>query len=139
MTISIEGEMRELLNNNLEDDCPCVLGTADANGRPEISMKGSVAVYDEQTLCYWERSKRGALENVTVNPRVVIFYRNPGKRINWRFRGTAEVIESGDVWEKVLGMIVPRELDRDPERQGVAVLVHLDEIVALSGEVLQSR
>jgi hypothetical protein len=34
---------------------------------------------------------------------------------------------------------VQAELDRDPERQGVAVLVKIDEITELSGNVLQSR
>ena len=32
---------------------------------------------------------------------------------------------------------VQAELDRDPERLGVAVLIKIDKITALSGEVLQ--
>ena len=34
---------------------------------------------------------------------------------------------------------VQAELDRDPERAGVAVLVKLDRVVELNGNVLQER
>jgi hypothetical protein len=70
---------------------------------------------------------------------VVIFYRNPEKRINWRFHGTATVYESGAIRDNVMHRTIPAELDRDPDRQGVAVLVRLDQVTELSGKVLQQR
>jgi hypothetical protein len=102
-------------------------------------MKGSVLVFDRETLAYWERAKRSALDNVAENPNVVIFYRNPEKRINWRFHGTATVYESGAIRDNVMQRTIPAELDRDPDRQGAAVLVRLDRITELSGNVLQRR
>jgi predicted pyridoxine 5'-phosphate oxidase superfamily flavin-nucleotide-binding protein len=137
--IAITGEMKELINNALADKAPCFLGTASKDGRPQISMKGSVMVYDDQTLAYWERARRSALENVSENPQVVIFYRNPDKRINWRFHGTATVHESGPIRDDVMSRTVKAEIDRDPERKGVAVLVRVDRITDLSGKVLQQR
>jgi hypothetical protein len=70
---------------------------------------------------------------------VVIFYRNPGERINWRFHGAATVYESGAIRDNVMQRTIPAELDRDPERLGVAVLVRLDQVTELSGNVLQKR
>ena len=137
--IDISGEMQELLDNALADGCCCIVGTASGDGRPQISMKGSVLVYDPTTLAYWERARRSAMENVSDNPQVVVFYRNAERRINWRFHGTAEVVESGPVREDVMSRTVQAELDRDPERTGAAVLVHVDRVTALSGEVLQER
>ena len=137
--INITDDMRQLIDNALTDRESCVLGTASKDGRPQISMKGSVMVYDPQTLAYWERSKRSALENVSENPQVVIFYRNPEKRINWRFYGIAIVYDQGPVREAVMNRTVKAELDRDPERQGVAVLVRLDRITDLAGNVLQQK
>jgi hypothetical protein len=102
-------------------------------------MKGSMMVYDRETLAYWERSMRSALENVAENPNVVVLYRNPGKRINWRFYGVAKVHTSGAVREEVMRRTVQAELDRDSERRGVAVLVRVDQIAELSGNVLQER
>lgn len=137
MSIVIESEMRELVNNALSDRLPCIVGTASGDGEPQISLKGSVIVYSDDTLAYWERTKRTALSNVQENPKIVIFYRNPEKRINWRFHGTASVVESGSVREDVMSRTPQAELDRDPERTGVAVLVKLDRITELSGNVLQ--
>ncbi len=137
--ISINGEMRDLINNALKDRLTCSLGTASKDGRPQISLKGSVAVYDEETLSYWERSLRSALENVSENPQVVIFYRNPDKRINWRFHGTAKVYDSGEIRNKVWEITPQAERDRDPDKKGVAVLVRIDSISELSGNVLQKR
>ncbi len=81
----------------------------------------SVLVFDQETLAYWERSRRSALDNIAGNPQVVIFYNNPEKRIRWRFNGTATVYEHGEIRDKVMSRTVQGELDRDPERQGVAV------------------
>ena len=139
MAINFGEEMRDLLNNALAEGFPCILGTASKDGVPQISMKGSVAVFDDDTLCYWERAKRSALENVGDNPNVVIFYRNPGKRINWRIHGIAAIHESGEKRDRVLSLTPQAELDRDPDLVGVAVLVKVDRITELSGNVLQER
>ena len=137
--INIDDEMRELIDNALAQGFPCMVGTASKEGMPQISMKGSMMVYDQGSLAYWERSRRTALENVGGNPNVVVFYRNPDQRINWRFYGTATIYESGSVRDDVMSRTVPAELERDPERLGVAVVVSLDRIGELTGNVLQQR
>ena len=137
--INIGDEMRALINNGLADGFPCMVGTASSDGQPQISMKGSVLVYDQESLAYWERSKRSALENVGENPKVVIFYRNTEKRLNWRFYGTATIHEADAVREDVMSRTVQAELDRDPDRLGVAVVVRLNKIAELSGNVLQTQ
>ena len=137
--IYLDDAIRRLIDNALAEGVPCILGTASRDGRPQISMKGSVLVFDRETLVYWERARRSALENIGENPQVVIFYRNPGKRINWRFHGTATIYEKGAIRDNVMARTVPAELERDPERQGVAVLVKVDRITELSGNVLQQR
>jgi hypothetical protein len=137
--ISITGEMRDRVDSALSDRVPCFVGTASKEGMPQISMKGSVLVYDEGTLAYWERARRTALKNVSENPRTVVFYRNPQERISWRFHGTATVHESGPTRDAVMERTIQQELDRDPDREGVAVLVKIDLIDELSGNVLQRR
>ena len=84
MAIDITGEMRDLINSSLSDGYPGIVGTASKDGMPQISMKGSLAVYDNETISYWERTKRTAMDNVSENPNVVIFYRNTADRLNWR-------------------------------------------------------
>ena len=139
MAIEFTEEMRELIGSAMDDRLFCTVGTASKDGVPNISLKGSVAIYDGETLSYWERTKRSALDNVSENPNIVIFYRNPGKRINWRFHGKATTHESGEIRDKVKSITPQAELDRDPELAGVAVLVKVDAITDLGGNVLQTR
>src|ERR687892_1128702 len=134
--INLTDEMRQLIDNAYAEGLTCVVGTASKEGRPQISLKGSVLVFDRETLAYWERSRRSTLENVAENPQVVIFYRNPGKRINWRFHGAAHVYESGAIRDNVMNRTIQAELDRDPARLGVAVLVKVNSITELSGNVV---
>ena len=135
--INITDEMRQLIDNALAERVCCILGTASKDGQPQISMKGSVLVFDRTTLAYWERARRSALANVADNPQVVVFYRNPEKRINWRFHGTATVYQEGAIRDNVMSRTVQAELDRDPERIGAAVLISIDRITELNGNVVQ--
>ena len=74
--IKITPVMKELLDAALADGTPCLIGTASKDGRPQISPKGSVAVYDDQTLCYWERSHRTSQARIGENSHVVVYYRD---------------------------------------------------------------
>lgn len=139
MAIAIVGEMRELITNALADGFPCIVGTASADGKPQISMRGSVAVYDDETLCWWERSMRSAVENIGENPQAVIFYRNNQDRIHWRFHGTVTLHCEGEVRDRVMSLTPQPELDRDPDRIGVAALLRVDSVTELSGNALQTR
>ncbi|MEC9014580.1 MAG: pyridoxamine 5'-phosphate oxidase family protein [Chloroflexota bacterium] len=137
--IEITEQMKELVNRNHADGWDCTIGTVDKNGQPQLSLKGSVMVYDSETLAYWERAKRTALENVVENPKITVLYNNMTDRIRWRFYGMAEVHESGFIREDVMSRIVDAELERDPERLGVAVLIKVNRISELSGTLLQER
>ena len=137
--IEITEQMKELVNRNHADGWDCTIGTVDKNGQPQLSLKGSVMVYDSETLAYWDRSKRTALENVVENPKITVLYNNMTDRIRWRFYGMAEVHESGFIREDVMSRIVDAELERDPERLGVAVLIKVNRISELSGTLLQER
>jgi len=137
--IKLTKEMSELFDTALADGFSCLLGTASKDGQPQISPKGSVMVYDDETLAYWERARRSGLENVKDNPNVVVYYNNQDKRVRWRFYGKATVHESGSIRDEVMSRTIQAELDRDPERLGVAVLIRVDQVGELSGNVLQQR
>lgn len=144
VAIKIPDGWRALIDNARADGVACLVGTADKAGRPQISPKGSVLVYDASTLAYWERSKRAALNNLRDNPYVVIYYRNPAKSDQLprgaaiRFHGRARIADSGEIRDAVMARVVKPELDADPERKGVAVLVELETIEDLGGNVLQT-
>lgn len=144
--INMTDQMRNLLQTALDDGTPCLLGTATKDGRPQISPKGSMAVFDGDTLSYWERSHRTAAANIGENPRVVVFYRNaarsaeiPYRGATIRFHGSARVVAEGPERERAWELAGAVERSRDPEKKGVAVLIKVDRIEELSGAVIMER
>jgi hypothetical protein len=144
--IDIKEPMVSLINSALADGVPCLIGTAALGGAPQISPKGSVAVFDNQTLCYWERSHRTSEAAIVDNPKVVVYYRNPARAAEipyraaaFRIHGRARIVKDGPDRERAWHLIVPVEREKDPGKAGVAIFIEVDRVEELSGNVLMSR
>ena len=137
--IKLTDEMRNMVDPALANGCPCILATASANGEPDIGYKGSMMIFDDESLAYWERTKRQHLKNLGENPKVVVLFRDGKTKAAFRFHGTATVLDDGPVREQVMARTVPAELEKDPERKGAAVVIKLDKVTNMGGQVLQSR
>jgi predicted pyridoxine 5'-phosphate oxidase superfamily flavin-nucleotide-binding protein len=138
--IQLTQQMRELIDPALAKGTPCLVATASKDGIPNIGYKGSVMVFDDESLAYWERTLQGTLQNVEDNPQVMILFRDPASRAAWRFLGEATIHKDGPLREQVMARTVQAELDRDPERKGYAVIVKVDKVLPLSGQTpMQSR
>ena len=137
--------MKELLDAALADGTPCLIGTASNEGRPQISPKGSVAVFDDDKLCYWERSHRSSPKRIAENPFVTVYYRNPARKENpyragcIRFHGKARIVRSGPDWEKAWGLTNHEEQSKDPEKKGAAVLIDVDLIEQIDSTVIMKK
>ena len=138
--IKLTDQMRREIDPALAQGCPCVVATISPDGFPNVGYKGSVMVFDDTSLAYWERTRQGTLANVEANPKVMVLFRNPATRAAWRFQGTATVHKEGDLREQVMARTVPAELERDPDRKGYAVIIAVDAVLPLSGQTpMQSR
>ncbi len=137
--INLTDQMREVVNSALAKGCACILATVSGSGEPNIGYKGSMMVFDNESLAYWERTRRQHRKNLSENQHVVVLYRDPATRLNWRFHGVATVHESGAVRDQVMAKVVKDELDKDPDRKGLAVVVRIDRVTNLQGETLQTR
>ena len=138
--IKLTDQMREEIDPALAHGCPCLVATVSKDGLPNIGYKGSVLVFDDESLAYWERTLQGTAENVEANPSVMILFRNPASRAAWRFVGKATVYKDGPLREKVMARTVQAELDRDPERKGYGVLIKVNKIRRHSGDaIVQER
>ena len=137
--INLTAEMRERLDNALANRTPCVLATASATGEPGLGYKGSMMVFDDEHLAYWERARRGLLEHIGQNPKVCVLYADLAARVHWRFHGEATVYQTGPIREQIMARTVQAELDRDPERKGYGVVIRVDKVTNLLGQVLQQR
>jgi nitroimidazol reductase NimA-like FMN-containing flavoprotein (pyridoxamine 5'-phosphate oxidase superfamily) len=130
--------MAQHINSALANRMPCVLATASPDGEPDVGFKGSMMVFDDEHLAYWERTRGRHLANVERNPKVAVMYQNFAERVGWRFFGEATVFKEGERWREIMGRVIEAELNQDPERLGYAVLVRVDRVVA-RGQVIMAR
>jgi uncharacterized pyridoxamine 5'-phosphate oxidase family protein len=137
VAIEITSEMEELVNSALNDGYPCILGTASLNGDPNLSFKGSMMVFSSNELAFWERARKGGFAQLIANPKVAVLFRNATNRKAWRFYGDVVVHELGEIRESVMNKTVEAELSRDPERLGAAVVIKINKITTLGGEIIQ--
>jgi hypothetical protein len=130
----------EPIDNALTDGTPALLATADGSGHPDIAFKGSLMVFDKDHLAWWERSLAEQIGQVEQNPHVVVLYRNPAKYQipHMRLYGDATIYRTGEMRDQVMGRVVQRELDQDPERKGYAVVVRVNR-VRVGRNVVQER
>jgi hypothetical protein len=122
----------------------CQVATVLPNGYAQITMRGSVLVFDDEHIAFWERGKGTTNSNLQDGSKVTIFYRNPKLREDGtlpaggvaRFYGVAKLHKSGEMRDKIWDKVVQPEKDRDPERKGFAVLVKVERAEDLSGNAL---
>ncbi len=146
MPIKLDDTMAKFLAQAIGDGAIPLVGTSSKAGDPQISPKGTVAVFDDDTLCFWERSYRTSYEALAENPKVVIYYRNPAriKEVPYRnaairFRGVARVTTDEAARERAWALSPKAEQDRDPQRKGAAILVRIDRVEDLGGDVIMQR
>ncbi|MCL0043994.1 pyridoxamine 5'-phosphate oxidase family protein [Dehalococcoidia bacterium] len=137
--IKITDEMGKSINNALANGTPCILATASPKGEPSLGFRGSMMVYDGESLAYWERAKRAGLEHIEANPKVVVLYRDPITHLAWKFHGEATIYRDGLIRDHVMARVVQPELDRDPDRTGYAVIIRLNSVLTMGGDVVQQR
>lgn len=131
-------EYAEPINNALTEGTFCVLATC-GEGGTDVGFKGSMQVFDNEHLCYWERTRSGHLANLRSDPRVAVMYfsRERGKYL--RMYGPAELHEDGPIREQIMARTPTPELEKDPQRQGIGVLIQVDRLVEAFGGVTQQR
>jgi predicted pyridoxine 5'-phosphate oxidase superfamily flavin-nucleotide-binding protein len=72
------------------------VATADRDGIPNVSPKGTFVVFDDETIAFGEIRSPGTIRNLRVNPCIEVNFVDPFVRKGYRFAGTAIVVERGD-------------------------------------------
>ncbi|MEE9256149.1 MAG: pyridoxamine 5'-phosphate oxidase family protein [bacterium] len=125
----------------------CVVGTVQPDGWVQISPKGSLLVYDDETLAYWDRGSGTTHDAVKDGTKITVFFRDIDMRKEHgllpkgaiaRFYGTATIYPEGPVREEVWDRIIQPEKDNDPEKKGQAVLLKIERAEDLRGEPLEA-
>jgi hypothetical protein len=138
----ISQKLKGLILSAWDDGAPCLVATQGPKG-PNISPKGSMVVFDDDHLAYWERSKKQALENVGHDKRVCVMYANFKAQRDGvlesgflRFFGTVELLESGPIREAIFKKLLPREQTHAGADTGIGVLVKIERSADIRGKPL---
>ena len=105
------------------------VATVCADGSPNLSPKGSVAVWDDEHLCFANIASPVTIENLARDPRIevnVVFFL---ARRGYRFKGTAVVSDSGPIFDRVAESLRVNEGPQYPCHQGI--LVKVEEIAPI--------
>ena len=136
----ISDTIRTLIRNAWDDGYPCLVATSGREG-PNLTPKGSMIVFDEGHLAWWERSKRAVLENLSHDARVCVMYANFKAQRDGvlesgflRFFGSVQLHESGPVREAIFKKLVPREQTHLGAEAGIGVLVKIEKAIDVRGK-----
>jgi hypothetical protein len=138
--MAISTKVRDLIRSAWDDGAPCLVATNGPDG-PNISPKGSMVVYDDNHLAYWERSKRQALVNLGHDKRVCVMYANFKAQRDGvldsgflRFFGSVELYESGPLRAAIFAKLLPREQTHAGAEAGIGVLIRIDKAIDVRGK-----
>ncbi|HLH88032.1 MAG TPA: pyridoxamine 5'-phosphate oxidase family protein [Xanthobacteraceae bacterium] len=138
----ISQKVRDLIRSAWDDGAPCLVATNGPDG-PNISVKGSMIVYDDDHLAYWERSRKQALANLGQDQRVCVIYANFKAQRDGvldsgflRFWGRAELHERGPIHDEIFSLLLPREQTHVGADTGIGVLVKIARSADIRGKPL---
>ena len=135
--IQLTEEMRTSINNARANGTPCILASASPDGVPNAGYRGTMMVFDDASLAYRERG--APVEHLEENHRVVVLFYDAAREVGWKFRCTAAVHREGPVHQQVMDRLAGLGLIQEPATSGVAVVLQVDQVLTLFGELLQER
>lgn len=101
----------------------CFVATCSPDGSPNLSPKGSLAVWDDDHLAFADIASPQTMKNLKDNPKLEINTVDQISRRGFRFKGIAEIVERGPVFDHVANDVWNREGKDVPIRAVVKVRV----------------
>lgn len=78
------------------------VATVSDDGTPNLSPKGTIISWDENTLAFADIRSPDTVKNLEMNPAVEINVIDPLLRKGFLFKGKSRIIKNGDVYENIL-------------------------------------
>jgi uncharacterized protein len=100
------------------------VATVCPDGTPNLSPKGTTAVWDDDQLVFANIRSAGTLANLRQNPNVEVNVVDPFVRKGYRFKGVADILESGALYDEAIAFYKQRGSRIDFIREIVLVRVH---------------
>src|SRR5438105_4655330 len=114
------------------------VATVCTDGTPDLSPKGTTTVCDDDHLVFADIASPGTVENLRANAAVEVNVVDPISRKGFRFKGTAELVDHGPLFDEVIAWYRTAEagIQRDlAGRVQTIVLIRVDRATALISPV----
>jgi predicted pyridoxine 5'-phosphate oxidase superfamily flavin-nucleotide-binding protein len=77
------------------------VATVTPDGKPNLSPKGTTRAWDDDHITFADISSPQTVANLRANPAVEINVIDPIVRKGWRFKGVAEVLVGGQLYDEI--------------------------------------
>jgi predicted pyridoxine 5'-phosphate oxidase superfamily flavin-nucleotide-binding protein len=84
------------------------VATVCPDGTPNLSPKGTTAVWDDDHVVFANIRSPGTLANLRQNPSIEVNVVDPFVRKGYRFKGVASILESGPLYDKLIAFYKDR-------------------------------
>ena len=106
------------------------VATVCPDGTPNVSPKGTLAVWDDDHLAFLDLRSPQTMRNIASNPAMEVNVVNPILRKGYRFKGTATVVSAGRELERILDFY-KREPGPARDRVRAAVIMRVERAAPL--------
>src|SRR4029078_3336825 len=93
------------------------VATVCPDGTPNVSPKGTTAVWDDDHLVFAHIRSPWTMANLRTNPNVEVNVVDPVVRKGYRFKGVASVLDSGEVFDRAIAFYkeggAPADISRE--------------------------
>jgi len=105
------------------------VATVCPDGTPNLSPKGTTAVWDDDHLAFANIRSPGTLSNLHSNPSIEVNVVDPFARKGYRFKGVASVLENGPEYERAIAFYRDRGSNVGAFRE--IVLIRVERVQAI--------
>jgi hypothetical protein len=130
----MDAALRSRFDQALALKHPMTLAYVDPDGKPHVSLRGSLRTFGPDRLCLWVRSAQGGLAAaVKNNPQVALLFRDETTRATYQMQGRAHVADDEPTRAAIFEGCPVIERQHDFARLGAAVIIELDFLEGYAG------
>jgi hypothetical protein len=142
--LNLNPPLKDLVNGALERGRMLSVAYVGADGRPELSFRGSVQAYSDTQLAIWVRNPEGGILAAVRGgrPHIAMLYGEirPDAKAFVTFRGRGRIDNSPAARQTVYANSPEIERNLDKEQRGLPLIIDLDSVDGFfGGSVLKMR
>ncbi|GAB4249199.1 MAG: hypothetical protein Kow00129_09990 [Thermoleophilia bacterium] len=99
------------------------VATIGEDGWPNVSIKGSGALLDDEHVFFADLFSKKTRENLLYNSRVAVGVFDPDKKVAVQIKGVADMIQEGELFDRVQKQIEDLQMGLPPIKYVVRIQV----------------